>query len=285
MLSRKDEQLAVRPRDSTGPRGLKEAPQAGNHKATSRRGLFHMRIAKILGLAFLAILAINAIALTATASAVLLTTFLPVPTAEKPVTFIIKGGSGELVPLGEELKGKSALNCSALSGSGELNSATLGNGGLNFNGCKFSGGQCEDLTDKVKEQVLVKGEFHIFTGLLEKKEVPVLVVLPNNTHFTCGIVLFLFLQSKEDPSCVAGEILEPNKLLSKLKVDIKEEKGTKGDQDILEIWDPKDEKLSPCKLFFNISEGKLLDGAIVENEEVTLEKFKQGIETTVLIDF
>jgi hypothetical protein len=240
---------------------------------------------KLLGLAFLAILAINAIALTATASAVLLTTFLPVPTAEKPVTFSIKGGPGELVPLGEELKGAGTVRCTSVGGSGTLNSASLGTGDLNFKGCKQGIAPCEDLTDKVKEEILAKGEVHILTGLLEKKEVPALVVLPGAVHFTCGIVLFLILQSKEDPSCVAGEILETGKLLSKLKVHFKEEAGTKGDQDILEIWDPKDEKLSPCKLFFNISEGKLLDAAISIDEAVTLEKFKQGVEVTVLIDF
>jgi hypothetical protein len=244
---------------------------------------------KLLGLAFLAILAINAIALTATASAVevLLTQFLPEPTAEKPVTFTDSSGLAELVPLGEKLNGPNTVHCETSKSTGKLTSPKLGTGTIEFEKCKLVGikASCEDLSKKLKEGIISKGEFHIQTGLEAGVQVPALVVLPEALHFVCGVVLFLILQSKEDPSCVAGRILEPNKLLTELKVLFIEDPKNLGDQAISKVFDDKDVEYT-CKLYFNISEGSLLDGAIHSEKEVVLTGFKQGgVAITALIDF
>jgi hypothetical protein len=240
---------------------------------------------KLLGLAFLAILASNAIALTATASAVevLLTQFLPEPTAEKHVTFTDKGGKGELVPLGEKLGGKGTIQSEKFTSTGELTTPKLGKGEIKFENAKNALlGTCEDLGKKLPKGIIAKGPFHIQTGILEGKQVPVLVILPEALHFTCGVVLFLILQSKEDPSCVAGEILEPNTLLKVVKVQFKEELG---DQDIVKVFNDEDKEYE-CKLFFNMSEGSLLDAAIETEKEIELEGFiRGGLAVTALIDF
>jgi hypothetical protein len=246
---------------------------------------------KILGLAFLAILAINTIALSATASAVevLLTQFLPEPSAAKPVTFTGISGLLELVPLGEKLKGPETIGCTKSKSTGELTTPKLGKGTITFEGCKLGGAtSCEDLTNKIKETITTKGTFHIQTAeekLVKPEQVPAFVVLPEALHFTCGIVLFLILQSKEDPSCVAGRILEPNKLLKELKVLFIEDPEAAGDQNIIKVFNDEDKEYT-CKLFYNLNEGKLLDLAIHFEKEMVLTGFKQGgKEITALIDF
>jgi hypothetical protein len=249
---------------------------------------------KILGLAFLAILAINAIALTATASAVevLLTNFLPEPTKEKPVTFTNSSNKIELVPLGEVLEGAKTVQCKKSKSTGELTTSKLGKGTITFEECKLGivagENKCEDLTEKKPGIIVSKGAFHIQTaeeGLKTPVKVPALVVLPDALHFTCGIVSFLILQSPEDPSCVAGRILEENKLLKELKVLFIEDPEAAGDPNILKVYDDNDKEYK-CLLFFNLSEGKLLTAAINAKEEVKLTGCKQGgNECTMLIDF
>jgi len=252
-----------------------------------------MKTIKLLGVAFLAVLAIKAIALTTTASAVLLAEFLPTPSTVKPVTFTIKGGPGELVPLGAALGAVTNIKCKEHTGSGELTTPKLGKGEIKYKGCEISilGAKCEDLTKT--GVITAKGTFHIQSGLLEKVEggkliptlVPALVLLPEAVHFECGTLLFQILQSSEDPSCVAGELLEPNKLLSTVKVDFKEEKETKGDQDIVKVFNDEDKEY-PCKLFFSTNEEKLQDAAIVSEKELEITGFKQGgVAITALIDF
>ena len=112
------------------------------------------------------------------------------------------------------------------------------------------------------------------------------MILPNALHFLCGaLFLFLILQSTEDPSCVAGEILESGKLLEKIKVAFLEDGVTPGDQAVKQVFTDEDKEYT-CQLFFNLNEGSLLDGAILQKEEVTLEGFKKGeVSTTALIDF
>jgi hypothetical protein len=249
---------------------------------------------KLLGLAFLAILLLNAIALTATASAVevLLTQFLLEPTKENPVTFTNSSTQIELVPLGEKLKGEGTIQCEKSKSTGELTTPKLGKGIITFEGCKLGVlagvNKCESLDKPGTGIIISKGTFHIQTaeeGLKVPVLVPAFVVLPDALHFTCGIVLFLILQSKEDPSCVAGRILEPNTLLKELKVLVLEDPEASGDPNILKVYDDKDVEYK-CLLFFNTSEGKLTDAAINAKEEVKLTGFKQaGKEFTVLIDF
>jgi hypothetical protein len=248
---------------------------------------------KLLGLAFLAILLVNAIALTATASAVevLLTQFLPEPSVANPVTFTNSSGPVELIPLGQALKSKETVHCEKSKSTGELTTPKLGKGTIEFEGCKLLTGPmaCEDLITKVKEKIVSKGPFHIQTaeeGLKVLVKVPALVILPEALHFTCGIVLFLILQSKEDPSCVAGRILEENKLLKDLKVLFIEDPEALGDQNIVKVYDDNDKEYK-CQLYFNVSEGSLTDGAIHAESEVLVAGFKQGgVELkTVLIDF
>ncbi len=247
-----------------------------------------MKPVKLLGLAFLAILAINAIALTTTASAVLLAEFLPTPSATSPVTFTIKGGPGELVPLGTELGNGNNIKCKEHTGSGELTSPKLGKGEIKYKGCEITalGAKCEDLTGG--SVITAKGALHIQSGFLEKVEggklvptlVPALTLLPEALHFTCGILLFQILSS-----CVAGELLEPNTLLKTVKVDFKEEKETKGDQDIIKVFDSEDKEYE-CKLLFSQSEGKTQDSAIVSEKELEITGFTQGkAAITALIDF
>jgi hypothetical protein len=246
--------------------------------------------AKILRLAILASLAINAIALTATASAVevLLTQFLPEPSAAKPVTFTDSGGLAEFVPLKEKLGGANTLHCEKSTSKGELTTPKLGKDEIKVENCKGFGAVCEDLSKALPKGIVFKGTFHLQTAeekLVKPEQVPAFVVLPEALHFTCGIVLFLILQSKEDPSCVAGRILEPNTLLKELKVLLIEDPEALGDQNIIKVFNDEDKEYK-CTLFFNISEGSLSDLAIHSEEEIKLKEFKQGgKETTALIDF
>jgi hypothetical protein len=244
-----------------------------------------MRPAKILGLVFL-VLAVNAIALTTSASAVLLTNFLPTPTEKAPVTFTDKGGKGELVPLGEKLGGFEVIKCNKSTSKGELTTPNLGKGEIKFEECSSGGGlvTCESLDKTIKNGIVSKGTVHIQTGVTKGgKEVPALVILPENVHFSCGPELLLILQSAEDPSCSAGQILEENVLLKTLKVEFKEESGDPG---IPEVWNDTDTTLYKCKVFFNKNEGSLLDSAIGTEKEVEVSGFKQsGKEITALIDF
>ena len=248
-----------------------------------------MKTVKLLGLAFLAMLVINAIAITAPASAVLLSEILPEPTAPAPLTFTDKGGSSELIPLGGKLESPENIKCKKVTSKGEFTTSKLGTGEIKFEECENAPvkAKCEDLTTKKSGTIVITGTFHIQTGILNKKEVPALVILPEATHFLCGaLVLFLILQSAEDPSCIAGEILEPNVLLKVVKVDFKEDGVTAGDQDIKTAFNDADKEYK-CQLFFNLNEGALTDGAILFNKnEVELEKFKQKEkEITVLVMF
>ncbi len=254
-----------------------------------------MKTIKPLGMAFLAILAINTVALTTTASAVLLAEFLPTPSATSPVTFTLSGGKSEPVPLGNELGNKENIKCEKHKGSGELTSPKLGKGEIIYEGCELAAtaSKCETLESKKPGVITAKGALHIQSGLLEKVEggklvptlVPALVLLPEALHFTCGIFLFQILQSSEAPSCVAGELLEPNVLLKTVKVDFKEEKETKGDQDIVKVFNSEDKEYE-CKLFFSLNEGKTQDEALVSEKELEITGFTQGkAAITALIDF
>jgi hypothetical protein len=236
-----------------------------------------MKTKKILGIVFLAILAINAVVLTATSSAAItkLTSLLPEGTAKVPITFTDKGGAGTLIALGE----KEGVECKENTSSGSITSLTLGTGEIKFKGCKLpaglGGAACEDLTTKVKEQITVKGALHFLTGLLAKKEVPAFVVLPEPLHFECSTLLFLILAK----SCSAGEILTPNVLTKTVKVQFIQAKETKGDPDVNPVGEANEKHTEfGCFVKFNLNESKtILEGAIeqIKNEE-ELTGFKQG---------
>lgn len=245
--------------------------------------MLHMRLARITALAFLAFLAVNAVALPGGASAALLPDFLPEPTAAEPITFTNKGGKTELIKLGEELGSEKVVKCEKSTSKDELTTPKLGKGEIKFERCSFLKGICESLDKTLKEGIVVKGKLHIQSGFEKEVEVPAFVFLPENTHFTCGASLFLILQSSEDLSCFAGKILEPNTLAKVVKVQFKEKVG---DPEIVKLWNDEDTALYECKVFFNIDEGALLVGAIGMENELELEGFKKlAMVVTALIDF
>jgi hypothetical protein len=237
------------------------------------------------GLALFAILALNAIAFTTTASAVevvLLTELLPVPAIEKPVTFTDKGGTTVITALGAATP---EITCEKNTSAGNFTTPKLGKDEIKFEKCKSTTFPCEDLGKTLKEGIVTKGTVHVQTALLTGTQVAAFVFLPEALHFTCGLLLFLILQIPEDPSCFAGQILQPNTLTKTIKVHLIQNPTSAGDQDITEVYNDKDEKYS-CKLLFNGNEGKAVDAAIEQIGNEELEGFKlNGAPVEALIMF
>jgi hypothetical protein len=204
-----------------------------------------MRPLKLLGLGLMAILMICLSSFAATAAAEGKPNMLPIGTAARPVSFTISSGKGHL----ETLAGKK-IECEKDTGKGEVTSEKLGTMVVTFEKCKepeFKT-ECTGLaTGETKGNIKIEGTFHTWYGFLEGKLVNAFVFLLNHTHFSCvsGIALILML------GCLAGEVLEANKLTKTVKIDFKL-KGI-GDADINEILNEKSEKIK-CQLTQGINE-------------------------------
>ncbi len=211
-----------------------------------------MQRIKLLTLALLGVLALSALAFTATSSAAL-PEMLPEGTAKEPIHFKIEQDNvGTL-----ETLGGTQVSCAKLSGEGLIEKLKLGKLSLVFKECKETlfGTPCSGLIkekeDEPSGQITAKGEFHSWYGLLEKKLVNAVVVLPEHTHFLCdnGLILVLVL------GCVAGELLgKLAELLKSIDVHFLRAKGTKGDPDIPEVLN-EEGKFIKCELKTAINEG------------------------------
>lgn len=229
-----------------------------------------MQRVKILGLAFMAVLALSAV-VSASASAAK-PEFLPEGTEANPITFSNKGGAGTL-----ETKGGSKVSCTSTESSGSITSLKLGKFDVLFLGCTTAGKKCTGLNDKTAGSILVLGTVHLWYGLLKttKEDLHIaLVFLLEHVHFSCG-----FLAENIDVlGCVAALVKEANKLVKSLEVKFEsalnaKKEVEKGINDITKVLNEKNEEI-PCTL-----KTKVEAGAEEQSSEITSEKaenFKQG---------
>jgi hypothetical protein len=229
-----------------------------------------MRRIRITGLAFAAVLAVGALsAMTMAGTAAAANPeILPVPSAEKPIEFLDDGGAGELLTLG-----KKTVKCEKNKSKGSATSPKLGKFEIHFEGCTSSGVKCTGLGEEKPGDILIKAaSFHFWYGLLSKEKQPAFVILLEETvHFTCGGLVLVEVLNK---GCVAGLVLETNKLVKSFKVDFLEEAGNAGDPDFLEVLNEEGKEIS-CKLLVRTNDaGEEDDGAILGTD--TVDTFKQG---------
>jgi hypothetical protein len=226
-----------------------------------------MKLGKIIGLAFTMIIVASAIAASTAAAA--LPEILPVPTAEKPVSFTGESlGKPELVSAGGTVK------CAKATGSGLATTNRLGTFKIIFEGCEASGTKCTGLSDKVEGTITTEGTFHIFRGRLKIGTVvtlhkAVVAFLPFHVHFACagGLALTLVL------GCAAGLLNPVNTLATQLEVKLLENEAKTKVNDIEEI-ETGEGTFTACSLKANLNEGT--EGPAVEKAVADFKEFKQG---------
>jgi hypothetical protein len=233
-----------------------------------------MRHLKLLGLGLMAILMICLSSFAATAAAEGKPNMLPIGTAALPVSFTISSGKGHFETLG----GKK-VECEKDTGKGEATSEKLGTVTVTFEKCKepeFKT-ECTGLkTGEAKGNITIEGTFHTWYGFLEGKLVNAFVFLLNHTHFSCvsGIALILVL------GCIAGEVLEANKLTKIVKIDFKI-KGI-GDADINEVLNEAGAKIK-CELTQGVNEPASEESSADETTEEATGFKRNGVAVEALM--
>ncbi len=226
-----------------------------------------MKRFKLLGVAFMAIFALSAIAAT-TASAEEFTKILPIPTAENPLTGTDKSGPGTLLTIG-----KNQVTCEKDTSNFSFTSPNLGTFHATFEGCKTEVlGQkltCTGTGDK-EGQILLLGIVHYWLALLTAKLVAALVFLFEEFHFTCKNVIAKALVLVK--GCAAA-LAEPVEKLTKVTKDVFIEEKS-GVSDIKEVLPEETTKEIKCITETNVNETKFEESAQTGTDEN--EKFEQG---------
>jgi hypothetical protein len=180
---------------------------------------------KALGLAFLAIFALSAVA-TATASAEELPSLLPTPVAGAKYTSKAAGNSTLESSVG------SKVVCTAATNEGEFTSATTGVVTVDFTGCKaeIGGGKsaCTSPGD-AKETILLVGAGTQFVDVLLANvlKLGLLVLIPALLlQFTCGLIKVLVL----GPVIGEAESLTELQKTSKVTFTFTQTKGEQGEK-------------------------------------------------------
>lgn len=172
-----------------------------------------MKRIHIAGLALVAILAINGIAVLSAASAEN-TKMLPEGTAASPVTFTATSAEGKF-----EAADKLVVKCKTDEATGEGTSANLGAFHIHFKGCTgLLGVTCTGLGDETGT-ILTLGTFHFWLYKNGTTLSAALVYLVNQTHFECGGVL------EEVEGCAAGAVTPLESLTNSLTNTLKQEKA------------------------------------------------------------
>jgi hypothetical protein len=224
-----------------------------------------MKHLRLLGLALVAMLAVGATVMAVAASAELA---LPQLLGEVGNPKAFEGKSvGE--PKLEDANGN-IVNCKAATGSGTQETDTLGIFHITFTGCKTElTGACTSSGD-ASESILTLGSFHYVLDTLGSAEESVAILfLIKEVTFECSV----FAKNK-----VKGELLC---LIQKPLVSAKSHefrcasKGGKGEQEDLNYWNDKGEKIEKVHL-----ESSLNGGAFVHSQEdanATVE-FKEAVK-------
>jgi len=212
-----------------------------------------MKRSKLLGLAFMAILALTSTA-TATASAESLPNILPCGTEALPVTSISESGESTFGSGLTSVTSTSSLG--TLSSNGEGN-CKLGLFHTSFLNVKTSlGTLCEGLGD-VDGIVLVLGKYHIRDAKEGANLITVMAFLLEKVHFLCGSLLILV------EGCVAGKLSPPNELTTLLETNLEVEGK---DNKIITILNEANTAEEACQLLAALNEG---------NTELSSQKTKQ----------
>ncbi len=232
-----------------------------------------MQRIKLLGVAFMAVIALSAI--TAAMAQAENTKMLPEPTEAAPVTFTGSSGAGTL-----ETTGKETIKCTKDSSTGSAYSANLGTFVVSFEKCTAKSGlaTCTGLNVSTKGTIETKGTFHYWLALRGSTLVDAIVFLPTETHFECEALSIKELILVK--GCVAGEMTSGESLTS--VVTIKLAQSSAGINEITKVLPQESTEEIECKLT-----SKIAEKAAEQSSLVTLESilgFKQsGGSVTVLM--
>jgi hypothetical protein len=226
-----------------------------------------MRRSKLLGLAFMVVLALTSIAATA-ASAEELPTILPLGSKAEAVTSTNTSG--------ESVFGTGLLSVKSPESSGEASETEAQNGTyhVDFKGTELLGTKCQSLEDTTKPGIVLSlGSTHLRDAKEGTKLITVVAFLVENTHFSCGETLILTL------GCVAGKLLpETGKLVSETKVDLETEGK---DNKIIKISNATLTAEENCQLLASINGAGF---ALSEQKQtVTNKGFKKGTKATEVL--
>jgi hypothetical protein len=232
-----------------------------------------MKQLKVLGVAFIAILALTSIAATLAQAAATLPSLLPEATPASNITAVSKSGVSTFGHAG-------ILELESTSSAGTLtgNSLKLGSFQIAFKETTniATGLPCTGLSSlDGTGVVLVQGTYHI----RDFKENSTLLVaatfllLP--VHFTCAGKLFIVL------GCVAGAVT-PESVLTKFLVINLAKNGTLSDNLIITVLNEANTAEEACQLSFGEGTNTEKLGFEVTKQEIS--KFEQGgKEITVLV--
>jgi hypothetical protein len=223
-----------------------------------------MKQIKLLGLAFMAVVAFTSIA-AAVASAATIPNVLPLGTAEKPVTATTAAGSSTF--------GNGLLELVSPSGTGSQsgNSAKLGSFTTTFKTVesKLVGTKCTGLSNTAgSDEITVNGTFHIrdYKSGTELKTASILLLAP--VHFECASILVIV------SGCVAGALTPENKLTKTLTLTLAK---TGKDNNIVTVLNEENTANELCQLLSKTgSEATVLSA---QTGTITINGFKQGTES------
>jgi hypothetical protein len=232
-----------------------------------------MKQVKILGAAFIAILALTSIAASLAQAAATLPSVLPTagPGEKEIVSATTSSGTSTFG------NGLLEITSSTSTGTQTGNAAKLGSFDVLFEKtASVLGPVCTGLSDTTKGSVLVLGTFHIrdYKEGTNLRTAAIFLLLP--VHFECEGVALVVVSG-----CVAGA-LTPENVLTKTLTAKLAKNGSKNDNVIITVLNETNTAEEACQLLASEN-----GGAFKLSNEVTTQLitgFKQnGAEVTVLV--
>ena len=226
-----------------------------------------MKQIKLLGLAFMAIVAFTSIA-AAAASAATIPSVLPTATAEKPVTATTSNGTSTFG------NGILTLTSPKATGSQTGNSAKLGSFTTTFKEVTdILSENCTGLSNGTAGEITVNGTFHIrdYKSGTELKTASIQLIAP--VHFSCGTVSVVV------SGCVAGALTPENTLTKTLSLTLAK---TGSDNNIITVLNEENTANELCQLL--AKEGTNATKLSAQTGTTTITGFKQsGAAVEVLV--
>jgi hypothetical protein len=199
-----------------------------------------MKRSKLLGLAFMVMLAITAITATTALAAATLPSLLPEATSANPVTAVTESAKSEFGS-----PGITAITSTSSLGESSQTSLKLGAFHVKFLGVKNALlGTCTGTGDE-SGVVLVLGEFH-FRDNSQPSPLTVVIFLLNQVQFLCGTTLITV------GGCVAGAVTPESTLTKTLEETLK---TANGDNSIVKVLNEENTAEEACQLLSKAGAG------------------------------
>jgi hypothetical protein len=227
-----------------------------------------MKRIKILGLAFMAMLALTGV-VSAVSMAATLPSILPEGTSETPITATTSSGTSTFG------NGILELSSSSSTGTQTGNAQKLGSFTTTFKKVEsvLVGTKCTGLSNATEGEITFSGTFHIrdYKNGTVLATADILLLAP--VHFSCASILEVL------SGCVAGPLTPEDVKTKTLTLNL-EKSG--GDNKIITVLNEANTAEEACQLLAKEGSGATKLATLVTKQAITA--FKKGSETNIAVE-